>query len=79
MWDLRNKTEDHGGRQEKIKQDEIREGDNRNKRLLIIGNKRIIEKTKPKSRWREKSGGWGKWMMALRRACDVMSTGCYKD
>ena len=27
MWNLRNKTEDHRGREEKIKQDEIREGD----------------------------------------------------
>ena len=26
-WNLRNKTEDHRGREEKIKQDEIREGD----------------------------------------------------
>ena len=27
MWNLRNKTEDHRAREEKIKQDEIREGD----------------------------------------------------
>ena len=27
IWDLRNKTEDHRGRERKIKQDEIREGD----------------------------------------------------
>ena len=27
MWNLRNKTEDHRGREEKIKQDKIREGD----------------------------------------------------
>ena len=32
MSNLRNKTEDHRGREEKIKQDEIREGDN-HKRL----------------------------------------------
>ena len=27
MWNLRNKTEDHGGREGKIKQDKIGEGD----------------------------------------------------
>jgi len=27
MWNLRNKTEDHTGREGKIKQDEIREED----------------------------------------------------
>ena len=27
MWNLRNKTEEHRGREGKIKQDEIREGD----------------------------------------------------
>ena len=27
MWNLRNKIEDHRGREEKIKQDEIRETD----------------------------------------------------
>ena len=27
MWNLRNKTENHGGREEKIKQGETREGD----------------------------------------------------
>ena len=27
VWNLRNKTEDHWGREGKIKQDEIREGD----------------------------------------------------
>ena len=26
MWNLRNKTEDHRGREEKIKQDKTREG-----------------------------------------------------
>jgi len=43
MWNLRNKTEDHRGREGKIKQDEIREG-KKPKSLLIIGNKlRIAE------------------------------------
>lgn len=27
MWNLRNKTQDHSGREEKIKQDKIRERD----------------------------------------------------
>ena len=27
MWNLRNKAEDHGGREEEMKQDETREGD----------------------------------------------------
>ena len=27
MWNLKNKTEDHKGKEEKIKQEEIREGD----------------------------------------------------
>ena len=27
MWNLKNKTEDHRGREENVKQDEIREGD----------------------------------------------------
>ena len=38
MWNLRNKTEDHSRREEKIKQDKAREG-NKHKRLLILGNK----------------------------------------
>ena len=38
MWNLRNKTEEGRGREGKIKQDEIREGD-KPRRLLTIGNK----------------------------------------
>ena len=38
MWHLRNKIEDYRGREEKMKQDETREGD-KHKRLLILANK----------------------------------------
>ena len=38
MWNLRNKTEDHRGRERKIKQDEIREEIN-HKKLLTTGDK----------------------------------------
>ena len=39
MGNLGNKTEDHRGREGKIKQDKIREGGEPYKRLLTIGNK----------------------------------------
>ena len=38
LWNLRHKAEDLRGREEKIKPEETREGDKR-ERLLIIGNK----------------------------------------
>ena len=38
MWNLRNKTEEGRGREGKIKQDEIREGD-KPREILTIGNK----------------------------------------
>ena len=49
MWNLRNKTEEHRGTEEKIKQNEIREGD---KPLETLNHRKQNE-----GRWR--GGGWG--------------------
>ena len=45
MWNLRDITEDHKGREEKIKQGESereRERKTNHKRLLIVGNKLMV-------------------------------------
>ena len=58
MWNLRNKTEDHGGREGKIKQVKS-ERETNHKRLLIIGNKlRVAEG--------EVGGGVGNWVMGIK-------------
>ena len=39
MWNLRNKTDEHGGGEGKIKYGKNREREAKHKRLLTIGNK----------------------------------------
>ena len=47
-WNLRNKTDEHSGREGKLKYDKNREGGNY-KRVLTIGNKMRV------------AGGGGRW------------------
>ena len=58
MRNLRNKTEDHRGREEKIKQDKIR-GETNHKRLLIIGKSL-------RNAGRRQMQAWGKWVMDIK-------------
>ena len=60
MWNLRNRKEDHRGREGKIKQDEIREGDQPSKTLLTQGNKLRGAG--------EEVGGWDNWVMGLKES-----------
>ena len=53
-WNLRNKTEDHREREEKIKQDEIGEGDRPQETLIH---------RKQEGRWRGGVGEGGNWVI----------------
>jgi len=57
MWNWRNKTEDHRGREEKTRQNQ--RGRQTVKRLLIRGN--ILRVAGG-----EGMGGWGNWVMDIK-------------
>ena len=68
MWDLRGKTDVHGGREGKTKQDEIREGE---KPQETLNSRKQTE-----GRWRVGVGGRGHWGTSIKETRDAMSTGC---
>ena len=57
MRNLRNKTDEHGGREGKIKQDEIREGDKPKETLNL--------RKQTEGCWRGEGGGWGNYVMGM--------------
>ena len=59
MWNLRNKAEDHGVREEKVKWDETREGDKPQETLNL--------RKQTEGCWRGGGcKGWGNWVMGLK-------------
>ena len=56
MWNLRNKTEDHRGGEEKIKQDEIRQ-------RQTINHERLLTRKQTEGCW---VGGQGTWVMGVK-------------
>ena len=46
------------------------ERETNHERLLTLKSKQGLQKW-----WQV--GGWGNWVMGIKRSCDVMSTGCY--
>ena len=68
--ELKKQKEEHGGREGKIKQDEIREG---SKPQETLNHRKQAEGC-----WKGRGvGGQGNWVMGMGRARDMMSTGCY--
>ena len=70
MWNMRNSTGDHRAREGKLNGRKS-EWETNHERLLTLGKKlRVVAGV-------EVGGGRGNWMMGIKEARDVMSTGCY--